>query len=216
MTSIEIEKGFQEIWELFKETDKKFKETDKKFQETDKKFQETDQKIKETDRILKEKFQETDKIFRKTEEEVEKTTRAVYALTGKWGKFVEGLIAPSVVKLFRERGIEIDTIYQRVKKRKNGLGIEIDILAINGQYAVLIEAKSTLRIEDVDDHLKRLGKFKGFFSEYQDRKVIGAIGGLVIEEQADKYAYRKGLFIIAESGEQVTILNDKAFKPRIW
>jgi len=61
-----------------------------------------------------------------------------------------------------------------------------------------------------------LAAFKGFFPEYQDRKVIGAVGALVIEEQADKYAYKKGLFIIVERGENVVILNDEKFKPQIW
>ncbi|MEW6380672.1 MAG: DUF3782 domain-containing protein [bacterium] len=184
MTNIEIEKGFQEIWNLFKETDQRFKETD--------------QRIKETN------------------DEINRTSKAVNALTGKWGKFVENSIAPSVIRLFKEREIKVDTIYQRVKKQKNGFGIEIDILAINGEYAVLIEAKSTLRIEDVDEHLERLKNFKGFFPEYQDRKVIGAVGALAIEEKADKYAYRKGLFIIVERGESVAILNDEKFKPQIW
>ncbi len=195
MTNIEIEKGFQEIWNLFKETD---------------------QKIKETDRILEERFKETDQRFKETNDEVNRTSKAVNALTGKWGKFVESLIAPSVVRLFKEREIKVDTIYQRVKRQRNGFGIEIDILALNGEYAVLIEAKSTLRIEDVDEHLERLQAFKGFFPEYQDRKVIGAVGALVIEEKADKYAYRKGLFIIVERGESVAILNDEKFKPQIW
>ena len=61
----------------------------------------------------------------------------VDALTGKWGKFVEGLIAPGVVAMFKERGIAVDRIFQRVKAYKDGEGIEIDILAVNKEYAVL-------------------------------------------------------------------------------
>jgi len=99
---------------------------------------------------------------------------------------------------------------------KNGEEMEIDILAIDKEYAVLIEAKSTLKIEDINDHLENLGKFKRFFPEYGDRKVVGAVGGIVIEERADRYAYKKGLFVIAQKGESVRILNDSSFKPRIW
>ncbi len=195
MTTKEIEKGFQEIWSLFQETDKKFKETDMKF--------------KETDKILEEKFKETDKI-------VGETSKAVNALTGKWSKFVEGLIIPSVERLFKERGIEVDKIYQRVKTHRNGNDMEVDIFAVNGEYALLIEAKSTLKVEDVNDHVERLKEFKSFFPEYADRKVIGAVGGIVIEEESDRYAYKKGLFVIAERGESVKILNDSKFKPKEW
>jgi predicted AAA+ superfamily ATPase len=125
-------------------------------------------------------------------------------------------LAPATERLFKERGIEVDTVYQRVKRRKNGDEMEVDILAINGEYAVLIEAKSTLKIEDVKEHLERLEKFKGFFPEYSQRKAVGAVGGIVIEEDSDKYAYRNGLFVIGESGDTAVILNDKGFQPKVW
>ncbi len=195
MTTQEMEKNIQEIWKLFRETD----------------------------RMLKEKFKETDEGLARLEKTVENTSktaeltnRAVYDLTGKWSRFVEGMIAPAVERLFKERGIAVDKVFQRVKTHKNGDEMEIDILAINGEYAVLVEAKSTLKIEDVKEHIGRLEKFKGFFPEYRKRKVVGAIGGIVIEEDSVKYAYRNGFFVIGESGETAVILNDKKFKPKIW
>ncbi|MFH0926005.1 MAG: DUF3782 domain-containing protein [bacterium] len=209
MTGIEVERGFQEIWDLFRETDNKIKETDKMFKETDERFKETDERFKETDRELSIRFKEMEKA-------VERSTRSVDALTGKWGRFVEGLIAPAAERLFRERGIEVDGIAQRVRRRKGGEEMEIDILGVNGEYVTLVEAKSTLRLEYVNDHLKRLERFKTFFPEYSDRKVIGAIGGIAIEEEADRYAAKRGLFVIVESGDSVRFLNDGEFKPRIW
>ena len=82
----------QETWKLFKEADERFKETD--------------EEIKRQAKPLKK---------RKT---AEITNKAVYALTGKWSRFVECLIAPATERLFKERGIEVDTVYQRVKRRK--------------------------------------------------------------------------------------------------
>ena len=195
MLAKEIETGFQKVWQLFQENEKRFKETD---------------------RILTEKFKEAAEQSKETGKKVAETTAAVNALTGKWSQFVEGLIAPATIRLFEEKGILVDKVYQRVKGRKKGVETEIDILAINGEYAILIEAKSTLKIEDVNDHLARLEKFKKIFPEYQERKVIGAVGGIVIDEHADKYAYKKGFYVITESGENVRILNDDRFKLRIW
>jgi hypothetical protein len=37
-----------------------------------------------------------------------------------------------------------------------------------------------------------------------------------IEEGADKYAYLQGLFVLAQAGEAVSILNDDGFQPRNW
>jgi hypothetical protein len=68
----------------------------------------------------------------------------------------------------------------------------------------------------VREHLDRLGKFKAIFPEYADRKVVGAVAGIVIDEGADRFAYKHGLFVIAQSGEMVTILNDEDFHPTVW
>ncbi|MCD5401104.1 DUF3782 domain-containing protein [candidate division NPL-UPA2 bacterium] len=174
------------------------------------------EKFQETDGRFRESRKELDARFKETSAEVSRAVKAVSDLTGKWGRFVEGLIAPAAERLFREKGIEINTIYPRVKKRLQGEEMEIDILAVDGEYAVLIEAKSTLRIEDVNNHIERLQKFRSFFPEYSARKVVGAVGGIVIDESADKYAYKKGLYVIAESGNTVKILNDAKFKHHLW
>ena len=202
MTQQELEKAIQEVWALFRETSERFKETDRRFKETDKRIERLSQ--------------ETDKKIGRMSLKVEEVSKTVAALTGKWGRFVEGLIAPGTISMFKERGIGVEKVYQRVKAHKDGREIEIDILAINKEYAILIEAKSSLGISDVDEHIERLKAFKVFFPEYSDRKVVGAVAGITIEEEADKYAYRHGLFVIGQSGETVRILNDKKFRPKVW
>jgi len=205
MKTEEIEKGFQEIWKLFQDTDKKFQDTEREIEKTSKTVEETSKTVEETSKALN-----------RTRKIVEETSKAVNDLTGKWGKFVEGLIAPAAERLFKERGIIVDKVFQRVKTHHDGDMMEIDILAINGEYAVVIEAKSSLSIDDVKDHVSRLEQFKNFFPEYSTRKIIGAVGGIVIEESADRYAYKQGMFVITECGESVAILNDRNFEPKLW
>ena len=169
-----------------------------------------------TQQELERAIQEVWTLFKETDRKFKETDRKIDALTGKWGKFVEGLIAPGVVSMFKERRIDVDRIFQRVKVYKDGKSVEIDILAINKEYALLIEAKSSLSVEDVKEHLERLNAFKKFFPEYSDRKVVGAVAGIVIEEGADRFAYHQGLYVIGQTGETVRILNDKQFKPKVW
>jgi hypothetical protein len=47
---------------------------------------------------------------------------------------------------------------------------------------------------------------------------IGKLGGKwgLFVENADRYAYRQRLFVLAQSGETVVILNDAQFQPRAW
>ena len=64
------------------------------------------------------------------------------------------------------------------------------MLAVNGEYAVLIEVKSTLGVDDINEQLEWLSQFKEFFPEYRDRKMLGAVAGIAIDEGADRYAYK--------------------------
>jgi len=161
-------------------------------------------------------FQATDRQFKETSRELKEIGKRVDGLSSKWGRFVEGLLVPAVKRLFNERGIAVEKVTQRVKIHKNGDTIEIDIMVINREYVVLVEAKSTLSVENVNEHLEKIARFKSFFPEYADRKVLGAVAGIVIDESADRYAYKSGLFVIGQSGETVKILNDKKFVPRAW
>ena len=181
-------------------------------QELDRAIDEVWALFKETD----ERFKETDERFKETDKEIDKLTKNIGGLSGKWGKFVEGIVAPGAVRMFKERGIKVEKISRRVERLKNGEKMEIDLLIENQKYVLVIEIKSTLNVEEINLHLKDLQKFKEFFPEFKGRKVIGAMAGIVIEHGADRYAYRKGLFVIGQTGETVNILNDEKFKPKEW
>ncbi|PNJ94243.1 hypothetical protein CEP15_13350, partial [Cylindrospermopsis raciborskii C07] len=95
-------------------------------------------------------------------------------------------------------------------------GLEIDLLVINSSDIILIEAKSKVSEDDVNEHLERLSKFKRFFPRYESYRVLGAVAGMVIPLDVSRYAYRKGLFVIGQSGDNLVILNDDKFRPRGW
>ena len=172
-----------------------FKETDKKWQETDRKWQETIARL--------------DKLSRDTD-------KKIGDLTGKWGQFVEGMVAPAVIRLFAERGIVVTDIARQFERQRGDDGIEIDIFAKNGEYVVLIEVKSTLGVDDVNEHLERMAKFARLFPEYHDLKAVGAVAGMIIPKNVARYAYQQGFFVIAQSGETVQFLNDAKFAPKVW
>ena len=172
-----------------------FKETDKKWQETDRKWQETIARL--------------DKLSRDTD-------KRIGDLTGKWGQFVEGMVAPAVIRLFAERGIVVTDIARQFERQRGDDGIEIDIFAKNGEYVILIEVKSTLGVDDVNEHLERMAKFARLFPEYHDLKAVGAVAGMIIPKNVARYAYQQGFFVIAQSGETVQFLNDAKFAPKVW
>lgn len=228
MTKTEMEQGFQRIWDLFAETDRKFEESHVKFsqelEESHVKFsQELEASHAKFSRELQasrdefdRRFAETDKLIKELRYLSERTDAKVEALSSKWGRFVEGLVIPAAERLFEERGFQIDGVSPRNRRRKGGDTIEIDVMAIGEQDVIAIEVKSSLSVDDVKEFLETLTKFKTFFPEYASQTVFGAVAGIVIEENADRYAYQRGLFVIGESGETVRILNDQKFRPKAW
>ncbi len=181
------------------ETEKAIAEIWALFRETDKKMQETDRKIQELSK------------------NVDRVTKEQESLKAKWGRFVEYILAPGIPEAFQERGIPIHKISQRVKAKLPGQGeLEVDILGINEEYVLLVETKSTLGNEDVNTCLENLSKFKSFFPEYANRKLIGAVAGIEITGNADRYAYQQGLFVLGQCKDNVVIQNDEKFRPKIW
>jgi RecB family endonuclease NucS len=94
--------------------------------------------------------------------------------------------------------------------------MEIDILAVDDTELVLVECKSRLSKDDVDEFLEKLTRFKTAFPHYKNHQAYGAVAGIEINEGIDRYAYKKGLFVIKPSGDTVTIINDSDFQPMTW
>jgi len=201
----------QELSAKFMETDQKFKETDQKFKETDQMFKETDQKFKETERELK----ETSRLIRESSNKADKYLGKINELDRNWGKLVESLMAPSILTQFQKEKYEIEGMSQRTIKKKDGKTLEIDALLTNSHLVIPVEVKTTLNVNAVDEHIqKHLIPFKHFFPEYQNKIVYGAVAYIHVEENADRYAYKKGLYVLTfGDNDMVVIKNDKNFKP---
>ena len=180
----------EEVWRLFRENERRFQETE---------------------RFLKEQAQETNR-------QIKEVNKKLGELGNRLGEFVEGLIKPSVVKLFQERGIAVHVVTRDVEANNPelGLAMQIDLFVSNRDSCVLIEVKSNLSVDDVNEHFERMGKFKILFPVYSDKQVYGAVAGMVMSEEVARYAYRQGFFVIAQKGEVAVILNDLKFKPKAW
>ncbi|MBC6418934.1 MAG: YraN family protein [Prochloron sp. SP5CPC1] len=159
---------------------------------------------------------QADRDMQQLKKVVANTSREVANLTSRWGQFLENLVEPAVVRLFQARGIAVTETHRRVKTKRSGIAMEIDILAIDDDVAVAVEVKSRLSKTDVDYFLDKLARFKEAFPRYTDVKLNGAVAGIEIDEGIDRYAYRRGLFVIQQSGEVVEIANDEAFRPGVW
>jgi hypothetical protein len=227
MTGQEIQQSFDDIRKLFRETDEKLtkelRERDEKFdrhhRETDEKWEKSHQEMVEGFRELRELFKKTDRKFEETAQrfkETDKKTRELEDLfTGQWGKLVEALMEPGAAKLFQERGIRVIGVFPRIKQQRNGNQMEIDLMLKNDDVVVVVEVKTTLKVDHVREFLEQINRFEDFFPEYKGRRIYGAVAGVNIEEKSDRFAYQQGLFVLGTGGEgTVRMLNDLKFKPK--
>jgi len=201
VTQAEIDQAVESIWTLFRETDRQFKEADRRL----------DQLFKETDQRLDRRFEETRQEIATLSAEMR---AAENRFTGQWGRLMEALVKLGVARLFRDRGIPVSQTLRRLESRRGGEEMEIDLLLVDGDAIVVVEVKSTLRVEDVRDLLDDLATFADFFPQYRGYRLYGAVAALAMEEEADRYAYRQGLFVLTLGREGlVTLLNDEKFRP---
>jgi hypothetical protein len=196
MTSLETPLLTREdLWNMFQETARQFKETDLRF--------------KETDRFLKESRAEMDKVLKNLSQQLGD-------LGNRLGEFVEHMVAPAVVKLFQQQGIDVHSCHREVEANRDGEAVEIDLLVINDGTIVAVECKSKLRIEHVDEHLERMEKIKRVLPLYKNHRLLGAVASMVMNDNVKAYAQKQGFYVLCQNGESIELSNLPPFTPRAW
>lgn len=194
-----------DIWVILRE----ITQVQKELQEGQKELQEGHKKFQEDNKALRAAQQQT-------EREIKATNASIGRLGNRLGEFVEEAVRPSAVRLFRERGLDIHEVQQNVSAKRDGEGIEIDLLVINDKEMVVIECKSNLGLDDVNDHLLRLEKMKRLMPRYKDYRISGAVASMVIADNVAAYAIRKGLYVIGQNGEHLELRNEAVFLAKAW
>jgi len=108
-----------------------------------------------------------------------------------WSRFVESLVRPGLIDLFDKHDIHLRATYTNVFEYKDKQKhYEIDLLAVNDIYAVVVEIKTTLTVEDVNEHLDRLQKIQDLPPRdfnLKGKSILGAVAGISIKAEADRY-----------------------------
>jgi len=189
-------------------------ETARQMQETDRQMQETDRQMLETGR----KMQETDRQMKEAARDIVELGKQIGGLGKKFGSFTEGLALPSMTKILSERfGMEVISPSVRVKKPEGNM--EIDVLAyanseVNEAYVV--EVKSHVREEAIDQLRSILERFRRFFPEHKDKAVYGILAAVDLSDELKERILKAG-FYVARIHDEVFELDVPAnFKPKAY
>ncbi len=168
--------------------------------------------------LFKEAREYTSESNRKLQEAIDKTNKQIAGISDTLGLYAEEQVAPKILEMFKERGIELEEMAQNVViKREGKIFAEIDILLVNSVYSVIVEVKNKLQKDDVDYHIERLNKLQQYPSNHlKGTTMYGAIAGMIVKEQTENYAIKKGLYVLKTKGDNVEIRNKPNFKPNVW
>jgi uncharacterized membrane protein YqiK len=136
----------EDIYKLFEKTNEKFEQSRQEYDrraaeakaEADRRDAEADRRAAEAKDEADRRAAEADRRLAKLEKTVANTSRAVDSLTTRWGRFVEELVEPALISLFRGKGIDVKETYSRARVKRQGIAMEIDILAVDETEVVLV------------------------------------------------------------------------------
>jgi hypothetical protein len=188
------------IWAMMQETAVRMQENAVQLKELRESQKETTQQMKETDR----KMEEYNKRFGE--------------FTRRFGEVVEYMIAPNLREKFRELGYDFPKANPNsdVSDHTNNIHLEIDVMLENGDKAMMVEVKTKLTTEHINEHIERLEKMRKYADLHGDkRSFLGAVAGVIITSNVKDYALRQGFFVIEPSGETFTITPPNN-KPKEW
>ena len=188
----------------------------KELAQSQQELSQSQQELSQAQQELSQAQKETDKQIKETDKQINRVSKQIGELGNRLGEFVEWQVRPAVVRLFQERGIDVHEFHPGISVKRDNEGLEIDLLVVNDTDAILVEVKSKLTQRDVDEHLQRLAKFKRLMPRFRDVKALGAVAAMIVPNEVASYACRQGLFVLVQSGENVIILNDAEFTPRVW
>ena len=173
------------------------------------------EKWKEEQEKWKEEYEKARAEFKKGMEQLRKD---LGRLGNSYGEQIESMFV-NLDKKFDELGFDFPKQSGRTTIKENGkVLVEVDSLMENGSAIMSVEVKSKFKIDYVDDHIERLGILSEYYRKQGDtRKVLGAVAGGIMPENVLKYAHRKGLYVLVQNGESISLAALPAdFAPREW
>nr|VFK77594.1 MAG: hypothetical protein BECKMB1821H_GA0114242_11763 [Candidatus Kentron sp. MB] len=191
--------------------------------ETERRLKES---IEETDRRLKESFEETDQRFKEriaetnlqTNLQIKELGRQIGGLGRKFGGFTEGMAYPSMKKLLRER-FHMEFIVPRVEITRHGKSMELDVFGYsNGEenQAVVVEVKSRLDQEGIEQMERIMARFDEFLPEHRDKRRFGIVAAVDCSPEMEELAHRRGFYVARVQDELFVLDSPESFRPRYF
>ncbi|MDR3115977.1 MAG: hypothetical protein LBU25_10725 [Treponema sp.] len=213
-TERSLRESREETERFFRESGEKFeRELEKTVQALQESHQKTEHELEKTTQALQQSHQKTERVVRELSKEVG-------GISNRLGEVAQCFFGSDLWRHFDGFEYEFQRLYPYLPlfdEHNRSLG-DVDITLLNGEYAMAIEVKSHVKKKHVEYHVKRLEQIKQYPpDQYQGRKVVGGIAGLMIDRDAKDLADELGIYVLEQSGDAVRLAErPEWFKAREW
>jgi hypothetical protein len=152
-------------------------------------------------------------------ESSEQLDKKLGKLGDRFGEMVEYMVMPNLLIKFNEMGFVFTKAYphSNIKDKANNIFTEVDITLEDGDKVMIVEVKSKPTTADITEHVERMEKVKAHADLHgEKRKFLGAVAGMVFNENEKTFAMKCGFYVVEPSGETFTITAPEGNSPREW
>jgi len=184
--------SWDDIKQVLADTSLKMQENERLIKELRENGKEIDRRMEESDRKLKERMNELNSQF-----------------ISQSGHIIEGLMEPSAMKMFQDKGYDIDRCWKNFSKYDKSMGkkLEVDLLLLDDEVAIIVEVKINCTRRHIDHFIEQMAYFKKVCPEYADKEIMLAIAAVNYDRSAAEYAHKQGLFVIRVFNDNIFALD---------
>jgi hypothetical protein len=177
----------------------------------------TDQELRDLVASLAVSQQETNQQQQATDRQLKELGKQIGGLGEKFGSFTEGLALPSMKKILGQR-FGMDMIFPGAMARNNDRSMEIDVLAHSKTRGdvFLVEVKSHLREDAIDQMRRMLREFHDFFSGYEGKKIYGILAAVDAPEEVRQKVLQEGIYLARVHDGHFELQVPDDFQPRAY
>jgi len=212
----DIEAGFERLQKLHEETEKTLKKSQDEAWAAIREVQQSVKEAHDNDFDFNKLKDETWAAIRENQRTAKEMQKNIGGLNNTLGSMVERMMTPDLPRKFKPLGFTFDKISIIKWSIEGCIYCEIDGLLENGTQAMAVEVKTTLEIEDINEHLKRMEKIRKYADEHGDkREFLCTMAAMIIKPKPKEYALKQGLFVIEPRGEDFKVIKPSV-EPRVW
>ncbi|HOJ29253.1 MAG TPA: hypothetical protein PL059_09290 [Spirochaetota bacterium] len=196
-------RAFKDEMRVFKDEMKEFKDEMKEFKGEMKEFKDGVVAFQHEMKDFKDEMKDFKDDTLSFKEEMKQSFRKMNQqwgeLANKMGTIVEDIIYPATRPVLEKYfNCELETTMMNITRKKDGIKDEFDVIAVSADKVFLIEVKSTMRQQYVDDFKnKKLERFRFLFSEYNDKTLVPILATLRYEDSMLQYVTHQNIYAMA-------------------